>query len=325
VTSGVGTLVGTGNFYFWIDGPIGSSVDFAWPQLTSGTQVFEYQETAATWNPTADPAAEFPVDIFYIDRKASETKDAVEFELSSSFDVAGVQLPRRQIIQNVCTWRYRGAECGWTTPPDRRNLLVYSQQFEQASWSKLDAAIVSNAGLAPDGTMTADQVTYTLVTTSSGYVVQGIIANIAIGNQWTFSSYVKSSLRAIRFGGATPAGTDVYSQTDVGSGWFRQSVTRTFTVASASAQIQALYYGWDPAGAGPYLIWGAQLEVGSTLTDYQPIGASYTNPNYFDANDAAVGTLAQDVCGKRLSSCKARFGTNNPLPFGSFPAAGLTR
>lgn len=114
-------------------------------------------------NPTADPTAEFPVDIFYIDRKASETREVVEFELASSFDVAGVQLPRRQIVQNVCTWRYRGAECG------------------------------------------------------------------------------------------------------------------------------------------------------------------YTGTNYFDANDAPVGTLALDVCGKRLSSCKARFGANDPLPFGSFPAAGLTR
>lgn len=123
----------------------------------------EYQFTTDTWNPAADPTAEFPVDIFYIDRKASETREVVEFELASSFDVAGVQLPRRQIVQNVCTWRYRGAECG------------------------------------------------------------------------------------------------------------------------------------------------------------------YTGTNYFDANDAAVGTLALDVCGKRLSSCKVRFGANDPLPFGSFPAAGLTR
>ena len=114
-------------------------------------------------NPSADPTAEFPDDIFYIDRKATETRDLVEFELAAAFDVAGVQLPRRQIIQNVCVWKYRSGECG------------------------------------------------------------------------------------------------------------------------------------------------------------------YTGTSYFDANDSAVGSAGLDVCGKRLSSCEARFGANNPLPFGSFPAAGLTR
>jgi lambda family phage minor tail protein L len=51
---------------------------------------------------------------------------------------------------------------------------------------------------------------------------------------------------------------------------------------------------------------------------------SYTGTTYFDANDTPVATAGQDVCGKRLSSCQARFGTQ-PLPFGGFPGVGLTR
>jgi lambda family phage minor tail protein L len=31
--------------------------------------------------------------------------------------VAGVKLPRRQFIQNACTWLYRGADCGYTGDP----------------------------------------------------------------------------------------------------------------------------------------------------------------------------------------------------------------
>lgn len=65
-------------------------------------------------NPAADPTAEFPDDVYFVDRKASETREGVEFELAASFDLAGVQLPRRQIIQNVCPWKYRGGECGYT-------------------------------------------------------------------------------------------------------------------------------------------------------------------------------------------------------------------
>ena len=65
-------------------------------------------------NPTADSSAALPDEIYYVDRKALETRDQVTFELTAPFDVSGVQLPRRQIIQNVCPWKYRGAECGYT-------------------------------------------------------------------------------------------------------------------------------------------------------------------------------------------------------------------
>ena len=65
-------------------------------------------------NPSADPTAEFADDIYMIDRKSRETRDVVEFELAASFDLEGVSLPRRQIVQNVCPWRYRQSECGYT-------------------------------------------------------------------------------------------------------------------------------------------------------------------------------------------------------------------
>lgn len=65
-------------------------------------------------NPSADPSAEFPRDVFYVDRKATETNEVVEFDLAPAMDVTGVMLPRRQVVQNVCPWRYRGAECGYT-------------------------------------------------------------------------------------------------------------------------------------------------------------------------------------------------------------------
>ena len=64
-------------------------------------------------NVSADPTAGFPDEIYYIDRKSSEDREIVEFELTAAFDVTGVQLPRRQIIQSVCTWKYRGGECGY--------------------------------------------------------------------------------------------------------------------------------------------------------------------------------------------------------------------
>lgn len=64
-------------------------------------------------NPTADPTQSFPDEIYFIDRKAVENPVYIEFELASALDLPGVMLPRRQFISNTCSWRYRGAECGY--------------------------------------------------------------------------------------------------------------------------------------------------------------------------------------------------------------------
>jgi lambda family phage minor tail protein L len=62
---------------------------------------------------TPDPTAEFPREIYYIDRKASENRDLIEFELAAAFDLVGVRAPKRQCVSNVCQWIYRGSECGY--------------------------------------------------------------------------------------------------------------------------------------------------------------------------------------------------------------------
>jgi lambda family phage minor tail protein L len=60
-----------------------------------------------------DPTAEFPREIYYVDRKVVENKDVVEFELAAVFDLIGVRAPKRQCVSNVCQWKYRGPECGY--------------------------------------------------------------------------------------------------------------------------------------------------------------------------------------------------------------------
>ena len=45
---------------------------------------------------TPDPTAEFPQEIYKIDRKSSENREVVEFELAAVFDLAGIRAPKRQ-------------------------------------------------------------------------------------------------------------------------------------------------------------------------------------------------------------------------------------
>tara|TARA_R100000329_G_C7594283_1_gene210682 strand:+ start:576 stop:1151 length:576 start_codon:yes stop_codon:yes gene_type:complete len=51
-------------------------------------------------NPTADNTAEFPQEIYAIDRKSTETRDIVTWELAAVFDLAGIRVPKRQCTRS---------------------------------------------------------------------------------------------------------------------------------------------------------------------------------------------------------------------------------
>jgi len=52
-------------------------------------------------NATADNTAEFPREVYSIDRKSTETREVVEFELAAPTDLAGVRIPKRQATRSI--------------------------------------------------------------------------------------------------------------------------------------------------------------------------------------------------------------------------------
>ena len=50
---------------------------------------------------TPDPDAEFPREIYYIDRKSAENREVVQFELAAVFDLAGIRAPKRQCTRDI--------------------------------------------------------------------------------------------------------------------------------------------------------------------------------------------------------------------------------
>ena len=62
----------------------------------------------------ADPYAQFPTELWYIDRKTSENRAQGSFESASKFDLPGTTVPKRQIVASVCQWAYRSSECSYT-------------------------------------------------------------------------------------------------------------------------------------------------------------------------------------------------------------------
>ena len=90
---------------------------------------------APVWYPNdkQDVNAHFPDDIFFIDRKKTENRVQIEFELSTAFDVHGTKLPRRPMISNTCPWKYQsGQGCTWVDDASKR--------FDAADLSVVDQA-----------------------------------------------------------------------------------------------------------------------------------------------------------------------------------------
>lgn len=92
--------------------------DLVGAKLTRHRTFYRYLDAVnfTEGNPTADPTQEFPPDIWFLERKSIETREMVEWELSSALDLNGVKLPRRQIVANFCPWQYRDENCNYTGP-----------------------------------------------------------------------------------------------------------------------------------------------------------------------------------------------------------------
>jgi hypothetical protein len=169
-----------------------------------------------------------------------------------------------------------GANFGTT----RTNLLLRSEEFDNASWTKQSSVSVSaNAVTAPNGTLTADT-----VTADSGL---GVFQNITsvIGLNYVNSVYVKAGTatslllrddtgagRHIQFNPSTgqitaTAGTLVgFGSQAVGNDWFR--VWMIYAADSTTAR--GIIRPGSSGSAQTFTVWGAQLETGTTATAYIP-------------------------------------------------------
>lgn len=171
------------------------------------------------------------------------------------------------------------------------NLYTYSQDFDNAAWTKTSASLVvtANAAVAPDGTTTADKIDDQDAPTLSDQLSRSYaVANDAVPR--TFSIYLKQGNTTLtRVDTALTGGTAITSSYDitwatgtmtlasgvgggtltaVGSGWYRIAVTLT----NNSSGNVAFSMGVRPAGvttnAGYCYAWGAQLETGTSATEY---------------------------------------------------------
>jgi len=158
------------------------------------------------------------------------------------------------------------------------NLCLQSEDLSTTWTTTGTASVTTNAGNAPDGNATADQVDGSAGSDS----VQQDIGVAAASDQFVFSIYMNRSA-----GAGTPAirlkdsinseGTSFTITPSVSNGtWDRYDVHHSFT-AGATGNVYAEIIVNDSSGS-TYLFWGAQVEeVGepSTTQPYQKRGTRY--------------------------------------------------
>ncbi len=147
------------------------------------------------------------------------------------------------------------------------NLVTYSEQFDNAGWSKSSSTVTSNAATSPNGDLTADK----LNIGSNGSLYQSGVS-VVPNTEYTFSFYIQdidsanNKLAIYDESNASFIAIDVaYSVT---SEWTR--VTYSFTTPTGCASARPYIQRASTLGSGSVYIWGAQLNSGSTAKTYYP-------------------------------------------------------
>jgi hypothetical protein len=243
------------------------------------------------------------------------------------------------------------------------NLLLRSEEFDNAAWTKSRATVTADNTTAPNGLTTADKLVEDTSISLTHLTRQDLTltANIV----YTVSIYAKAAertrLRVDLSDASTSADTvfglfDLVSGTVVssaangnasltsasiqnaGDGWYRCSVTGKINTTDTDGRVllyidngSTISYTGD--GTSGLFIWGAQLEVGSTATTYLPTGATINSAPRFDHNPLTGECLGLLVEEQRVNSIRnntmvgAVAGTPGTLPTNwsvAFSPSGLS-
>ena len=206
------------------------------------------------------------------------------------------------------------------------NLLLRSEEFNNANWTASRISVTANAIAAPNGTLTADQIIEDTTATNTYNIAQTI--SFVSGSTYTVSVFAKATASPrflqIQFasaafttnkrpvfdlvnGTAVAAADTTVDIQSIGDGWFRcvASALATTTVStSVLFQLANTYTAgggsatYTGDGASGLYLWGAQIEQSSTVGEYIPTTSAINSAPRFDHNPTtgeSLGLLVEEA------------------------------
>jgi len=179
----------------------------------------------------------------------TRASDALRTNSSGLLESMGSGVPRLSYMYGSCP--------ALLLEPQRTNLCLWSQNFDDANWGKTTASVTANQATAPDGTNTMDLLVFSA---TAGRLTQGVATTN--GATYTFSVWL-----------ATQSGTQTVEIGNINLGvWQTVTVTTTPTRFSVTqvASSTSRFPGIQSTGAYSILAWGGQCELGAYPTTYIP-------------------------------------------------------
>ena len=194
-----------------------------------------------------------------------------------------------EVADNVPRLDWLNSNCpSLLLEPQRTNLQLRSEDFDNAVWSKVNSSITANQILAPNGEYTADKLTATASSLST-YVYEQ--HSLSTSTDYSMSVFVKKGTSNLvrldleDFTSGTQGritfnlNTKEITQTvgtasyeDYGNGWYRLKVSFT---TSATLGIHYLrIWDFETVNDAYFYLWGAQIEEGSYVSSYTKTEAS---------------------------------------------------
>jgi hypothetical protein len=223
--------------------------------------------------------------------------------------------PRVTFVRTTTATYYDGV----TTAKAEENLLLRSQEFENAAWNKTNTTITANNATAPDGTSTAETVTATAGTNIDAIVARFNLSSTA-GLDYVISFFAKAgTYSAFQITNGNFQASSAHANFDLsdgtvgtsanctasiqnaGNSWYRCIVVFAATATVTSGAVYAClaantsanrFQKWSPVGTETIELWGAQLEQRSSVTAYTPT-TDQPITNYVPALQTAASGVAR--------------------------------